>query len=542
MKRIFTRLLAAVLLLGLIAPPLAQAQGIDPGARGLAGQAKIAAASANAKAVSASRGYPVAASNRDGGMGGLTATNVTDGTVSGATYRTYHQTPAGTAISDIVVGYSNWRWNNTLGEVAGSNNITVKAYLEYGGVNYPLTSLGQQTLTIVPGADGCFDPLPITIAANTAYAIHTYVTNAGVSSGTWPLGPLLTSYDSNNYASGGGDVSSTVGPVAGTSASYMFGPSFIAATLATPVPTVGVIGDSILAGQGDGVAYSGDLQLYQGYVARGLGNTLPSIAMTRGGFKLSQVAPGLALTRAMSLFRNGRISTAIVELGVNDSADTLATIQANMIHIWTLFTSRGVRVVQTTITPLTTTSSDGWATVANQTVNAADSTKRTPLDDWLRAGAPMLNGVATTAGTPGAVTMGQVGHPLSAILEIADVVESARNSGKFRVSPTSRSVTDGAITTGTNTFISSTANFTTADIGWGITIAGAGASGARLNAAITSVTNSTTVKLSALASTTVSGATTGIGSGTVDGLHPVPALHQMAGAVVAAGITSGAIQ
>jgi hypothetical protein len=74
--------------------------------------------------------------------------------------------------------------------------------------------------------------------------------------------------------------------------------------------------------------------------------------------------------------------------------------------------------------------------------------------------------------------------------------------------------TDGAITSGTATLTSTTANWLTTDVGRGIRIPGAGASGATLDANITARNSPTSVTISVTASTTVSGATlTHVGTG-----------------------------
>jgi hypothetical protein len=67
-------------------------------------------------------------------------------------------------------------------------------------------------------------------------------------------------------------------------------------------------------------------------------------------------------------------------------------------------------------------------------------------------------------------------------------------------------VADGAISSGSHSLTSSTANFSSADIGKLVVVFGAGSGGANLATTISSVTNSTTVVLTASAGTTVSGA------------------------------------
>lgn len=71
---------------------------------------------------------------------------------------------------------------------------------------------------------------------------------------------------------------------------------------------------------------------------------------------------------------------------------------------------------------------------------------------------------------------------------------------------------DGAITTGTATFTSSTANFLPSYVGESITINGAGVSGANLTTTIAAYNSATSVTVAVNASTTVSGATFSFGS------------------------------
>lgn len=75
-----------------------------------------------------------------------------------------------------------------------------------------------------------------------------------------------------------------------------------------------------------------------------------------------------------------------------------------------------------------------------------------------------------------------------------------------------RKVTDGTITSGTNTLTSTNANFISADVGSTVYIKGAGSAGEPFRATITGINSSSEVNLSINASTTVSGALTWIGT------------------------------
>ena len=89
---------------------------------------------------------------------------------------------------------------------------------------------------------------------------------------------------------------------------------------------------------------------------------------------------------------------------------------------------------QTTVTPQTT-STDAWVTTANQTVTAVHA-RRIGLNDWIRDGAPFdtATGLAVAVGATGStiVRAGTRAHPLKGFFEIADIVETSRNSGIWK--------------------------------------------------------------------------------------------------------------
>lgn len=120
--------------------------------------------------------------------------------------------------------------------------------------------------------------------------------------------------------------------------------------------------------------------------------------------------------------------------------------------------------------------------------------------------------------------------------------ETAENSGLQKLPDNARTVSDGAVNSGSSSYSSATANFTEADTGGTIRVIGAGTAGADLTAFMTFV-NATTVTLyndagAVAAGTTVSGATTYINSmnDSLDGLHRRGrGYHKIARAMIAAG-------
>ena len=104
-------------------------------------------------------------------------------------------------------------------------------------------------------------------------------------------------------------------------------------------------------------------------------------------------------------------------------------MQADGIAFWGYLASTGKLVSQATFKPYTS-STDGWVTVENQTPGGVNPT-RLAWNAWLRDGAPLIAGAAAATGTtdPAAVRVGSAGHPLDAVLEVADALESSRDSG-----------------------------------------------------------------------------------------------------------------
>lgn len=140
----------------------------------------------------------------------------------------------------------------------------------------------------------------------------------------------------------------------------------------------------------------------------------------------------------------GYATHAIVEYGTNDlgqpysggatpdAATVLANYKSRVVDWWLTLANSGIKVYQTTLTP-GTTSTDGFATTANQTAQAYNVV-RVPANDWFRDGAPLAGLAPAATGTtdPTAIRAGQPGHPLKGVIEVADSVETARNSGKWK--------------------------------------------------------------------------------------------------------------
>ena len=133
------------------------------------------------------------------------------------------------------------------------------------------------------------------------------------------------------------------------------------------VPSVVIAGDSLDAGSNDS---AGDGNGNYGPVQRGLwtagagGLPMPSLNVACPGEKVSQAVAGSHVGRfAVMRFASHVISN----YGTNDilAANSFATVSANLTAFWAVARFYGVKIYQLKIIPRTT-STDGWATPANQ--------------------------------------------------------------------------------------------------------------------------------------------------------------------------------
>ena len=343
------------------------------------------------------------------------------------------QTTAGTSrfaykvqqsADNIRLVYMNW-YNSSYKatqyctDYANTATITVQALVFPPGssTGIPVTVGGSTSWTITGGNWVQTDPIAIGVTAGQSIDVQTYV------SGTQWYPTLINGggFVASNQATRG---SSKLGSSAGA----LYAPAIV--TGKRSGPAVVVMGDSIAYNSAQGNSF--------GYLEKGLDGHYGLINTSSPGDRLYWYLAG---RRSFSQFADNDATTAIVEYCRNDLGDgrTVAQMQANLLTLWTTRKNAGQRVIQTTITP-NTTSTDSWATTGNQTVaNAGVESNRVSLNNWIRAGAPIVGGTAVAPGTSGATLAGQAGHPLYGYWEITDEVETARNSGIWKAGYT----TDG---------------------------------------------------------------------------------------------------
>jgi lysophospholipase L1-like esterase len=401
---------------------------------------------------------------------------------------------------DLRLVYGNSYINGSFIETDGANPITIKASVEVNGTIFRVTFGGLQSGVVDPGGRLVSDPLGIEIPQGTKFYVRTFINSAAAPQSNYA-----------NYGNSGGggwtpttDLTAPGSGVVGQAAAYLFS---VRAVLGTPttrnLPTVAIVGDSISAGTND-FGDGGRASNFTGYSDNGLpagGYIVRGLAAKYGWINI-----GVPSDTAQSFVALGghyrRISylsgctDAIVEYGINDvgAGRTFAQVQADLLTAWGLLTRRGMKIRQTTLVAKTT-STDLWTTTAGQTPYAQEAV-RVAINDWIRT-------------KPA---------PLVGYIEAADLSETARNSGLWK--PAQRFVTDAASNVSGTTVTSATANFTAADVGRTILLAGAGTAGGTYATTITAVTDASTAVMTYNPTTTVTGARLAIGVYTTDGVHP----------------------
>lgn len=314
------------------------------------------------------------------------------------------------------------------GGANGSSSDSVGAYI-YGASNaspivvtttsaHNLTTGNSVTIAGCGGNTAANGTWTVTTLTSTTFSLNSSTGNGTYTSGGYFIGSDLALNGSANMAGQGGVL--------------VYGPRAIygGAPYGTTALWAAIFGDSIAAGSGD--ATQG------GWVLRGLGSSgtffqtaLPVLQCALPGTTASEFAAD-----ALDYF-NGSIRRrqagfgapyAFLQYGTNDifgSARTLAQLQIDNLAIGQALALRGTRVLVSTLTPRTT-STDSWATIANQTQLAAESVRQA-YNAWLRGGAPVTlsGGLATavTVGTAGAVLAGMSGHPFWKVIDPAAYVE-----------------------------------------------------------------------------------------------------------------------
>ncbi len=303
------------------------------------------------------------------------------------------------SLSQIKIGIANWVVNSGgTGETGSGGDATYTASFEYPAGVFTQITFGGSASGVATNATTIESDLVNVSFSGGWYYINIFATYA--ANGLYTFRQATGIGDKGIYAVSGLADSTMTGFVSATAIThpplYIVGMSTQAAVL--------LLGDSRCAGAG------GDATLADN------GELAPSIPLIpycntgRTGATGAPLANSLgARRRAVSQY----CTDVINEMNINDvtSGSTLAQLQARREAVRTGVTA-GVRVWNTTLAPVST-STDSWATTVNQTATASN-TIRVQFNDWVRSN-----------------PAGYAGY-----FDIADVVESARNSGIWKADGT----------------------------------------------------------------------------------------------------------
>lgn len=339
-------------------------------------------------------------------------------------------------ISGLQLLFSNQGPNNAGGPAAITLGCSIELLGDQSGTKYPITFGGRLLTTLDPNGFIWSDPINVDVPKGGAIWPRTYVTVPATQ-----LGLAYTFVGSSGYFEGGDWAGSNPvdnrnsGTITLQNNRTLWGP--VAARGFSPglhLPVLGLFGDSIITGTGDSFVSNIANPFWRGgWAMRGINGRVPVLQSTRGGETTS-----LGSIRPYVRGHFTMCDHVISATGVNDltGGNTLATLQTNLVILWRSLGAMGPQVWQPTLTPRST-STDSWATLANQTTDSGNP-KRILLNAWLRDGSP-LDPVTLTAlgvGSIAAIRAGNALHPLAGYLEVADYVESARDSGLWQVNYT----------------------------------------------------------------------------------------------------------
>ncbi|WNM69741.1 minor tail protein [Gordonia phage Crater] len=300
--------------------------------------------------------------------------------------------------------------NTAMGE-NGPNPITVKAAFEYSaGAIVPAFFNGARSAVNQPGGLLLSDPTPTEIVKG-GFMRSRQMVSVGTMGEKWPIGALL-----NTSVGDGGAATDTVdvGNMPDNNGANVFCPTAIIGIPYEPTVALYISGDSIMQGVGDA---SAEPATDGGWVCRSLNSQVGYINASRAGETAQQYMPGN--NRRLGRWQLARYCThALVGYGINDVKGdrTITQLQADLLVIWNGLAAMGLDVFQATLTPVTT--GGNYTTPETQVKQStARENVRLGINAWIRS-------------KPA---------PLKGFVEVADAVETARDSGIWKNSYT----TDG---------------------------------------------------------------------------------------------------
>ncbi len=298
-------------------------------------------------------------------------------------------------ITSLKIAFANWYLNSGI-EVGSGGILKAKAFVEYAGQKVYFEWSGSPEVLIADFAtseisDAAFIDIP---DGSEFYIISLGTFSNGIA---YTLDRDKAGGDACQYGLSGLTIDT---PIVDTGLYSSFGPILVLGE--SDKPSVLLVGDSRVDGLYEAVNPFG----FRGLTERSIGPHLATLKVASSGEQASEFVSSHARRLELSAY----FTKVVICEGINDLRHGRSGEQAtqDIATIVSYFPDADVYVC--TIDPVSE-SSDGWASLANQTPDPLTNVGRVLFNENVRAGIPGVAGY----------------------FELADVLESGRNSGKWRV-------------------------------------------------------------------------------------------------------------
>lgn len=279
-------------------------------------------------------------------------------------------------------------YNSEAGDSTAVDPINVSAAWDDGTNISQITFSGASSITIQPGASILSDAIAGSWTKGQSIWWRSYVSvAAGLK---WPKTLYYNWHGGTNENSLAGNQLAVPASSFGSGGGIWFGPLFAVGTVASSTPCVALVGDSIQVSAFNGLEFNG---LVRDSLGPNWGQNTPSLLVAKGGetARVFSTASNATLRNDLIL----RYTTcAVSNYGINDvisSSDSIATIKASLVILWTRLASYGCEVWQTTLLPQRNSTNTNWLS------NATREGIRTSLNDWIRTTPVPLRGYFDTS-------------------------------------------------------------------------------------------------------------------------------------------------
>jgi hypothetical protein len=327
-------------------------------------------------------------------------------------------------LSSLAFLFTNFRIGANGEVVTAGNPLQPVASIEYPtGVFTALYFNGARKPVIDINGFVWSDPVDIFIPKGAQFGVITYL---GVTAGqTWPLSGAAPVGALAEGGAGAGVDKTLAGGVTNGAYGVPYGPSGVRSRF-TPNDALSIagFGDSNLGGFGDTGGLGWFKRAFAAYRNIRMGQ------QSETAYSLQDGAYARRLSAASGF------NASVIAHGINDlqAGQTALQVETNLIKGARARAQRGP-VYVATLMP-NNTSTDNWQTLGNQTPKAGEAS-RVAINQWIRDGMPINSTtfVPVAVGNNAATTIrtGAAGHPVKRTWDVCSVVESAQDSGKWKV-------------------------------------------------------------------------------------------------------------